>query len=318
MGMRGDVVVVTGGSRGIGRAAAHAFARRGARLVLLARGEEALESAAEECRALGAEASWIAVDVADAAALQSAVASIVRQDGRIDVWVGAASVLSFGRVDDTPQPVFDRVVAVNLLGQVNGVRAVLPVLRAQKRGRIVLVGSLFSRVAAPYLSPYIASKFGLLGFARSLRQELIGEKIDVRVVLPASIDTRIYQRAANFSGRDGHAIPPVVSPRRVGHAVLRSARGRGAAVISVGRVQALGQIASTLTPRTYDRGIRLTSDIIALRGHGVPPTEGVVFEPDADRGEMTGGWRSAAARSILALTAVAGAAAALRAVRRRR
>lgn len=317
MGKRSDVVVITGGSRGIGRATAHAFAKRGTRLVLVARGEAALDEAARECRRRGADASYIVADVADADAVDSVVSTVIARHGRIDVWVGAASVLAFGRVEDTPRETFDRVIAVNLLGQVNGVRAVLPQLRAQGRGRIVLVASLYSRVTSPYLSAYIASKFGLLGFVRSLQQELLGEKIDVRAMLPASIDTGIYQRAANYTGREGHAIPPVVGPERVAKAIVRAARGQGPAVTTVGRIQAMATVPYALLPRTFNRSIRTIADIVALRGHGVPTTDGTVFEPAPDAGGVTGGWRSSGARSILAVTALAGAATVVTTVARR-
>ncbi|KAA9153361.1 SDR family NAD(P)-dependent oxidoreductase, partial [Microbacterium lushaniae] len=169
MGKRGQVVVVVGASRGIGRAAAYEFARRGDRVVVVARDEQALARTAEHCRTLGAETLAVPADVTDSDALGSVVRSAVQRFGRIDAWIGVAGVLAYGTVEQTPTAVYRRVLETNLIAQIDGVRQVLPVLRAQGSGRIVLIGSLYSRVTAPYVSAYAASKFGLLGFAGSLR-----------------------------------------------------------------------------------------------------------------------------------------------------
>ena len=305
----GRVVVIIGGSRGIGRAAAAAFARRGSRLVLVARDEGALEETASECRALGAAVHVVRGDITEPSVLAGVVRAALDRFGRIDVWVGAAGVFAFGLVEKTPTDVFRRILEINLIAHVEGVRQVLPVFRTQGSGRIVLVGSLFSEVTAPYVSAYVASKFALRGFARALRQELRNEPgIDVRIVLPASIDTPIYQRAANLTGRAPHPLPPVSSPYRVARAIERSSRGPGPHSVRVGRVQSSMILLSTGLPRVYDGVISGLVETLGLRRRPAPDTLGALEAPQAGPSEITGGWRSPALRVALAVTTAAGAA----------
>lgn len=310
MGQRGRVVVVVGASRGIGRAVAYRLARRGDRLVVVARDEEALARTAEHCRALGAQVLAVPADVTDSDALGSVVRSAVERFGRIDVWIGVTGVLAYGTVEQTPTAVYRRVLETNLIAQIDGVRRVLPVFRAQGSGRIILIGSLYSRVTAPYVSAYAASKFGLLGFAGSLRQELLDARgIDVRVIIPATIDTAVYQRAANLTGRVPRPIPPVVSPFRVARAVERSTRGRGAPVMSVGRVQSALIPFSAAFPRVFDHVVRLSMETLGLTRRPADDTLGTLDRPHHDVGSVTGGWRSPGLRAGLVAMTLAGAAA---------
>ena len=154
----GRVVVITGGSRGIGRAAALRFARRDTGLVLVARDEVALASAAEECRRRGAEVLTLAIDLALPDSAREVVDATILRFGRIDVWVSCASVFSYGSVEDTPDAVRDRMIETNLLGPMRDARAVLPHFRHRRAGTIVFVGSLYSQVAGPYVAPYVAAK----------------------------------------------------------------------------------------------------------------------------------------------------------------
>jgi short-subunit dehydrogenase len=312
------VVVIIGGSRGIGRAAAASFARRGGRLVLVARDEGALEEAAAECRALGAEVLVVAGDITEPAVLAGVVSAALDRFGRIDVWVGAAGVFVYGLVEQTPTDVFRRVLDINLVAHVEGVRQVLPVFRAQGSGRIVLVGSLFSEVTAPYVSAYVASKFALRGFARTLRQELRNTPgIDVRIVFPASIDTPIYQRSANFTGRVPHPLPPVTSPYRVARVIERASRGAGPHSVHVGRLQSSMVLLSTVLPRVYDRVISGLVETLGLRRRPAPITLGALDAPQAGPSQITGDWRSPALRVAVAVTTAAGAASLLGRRRRR-
>ncbi|PPG37954.1 SDR family NAD(P)-dependent oxidoreductase [Pseudoclavibacter sp. RFBA6] len=311
---RARTVVVTGGSRGAGRATALAFARRGDNLVLAARDEMALRATAAECAALGAQTLIVPTDVSRASEVDGLVRAAIDRFGRIDVWVGAAGVLAYGRVEEVPPELFDQVVATNLLGQVNGVRSALPVFRAQGRGTFVLIASVFGQVSAPYVSSYVASKFGVQGFAHSLRQELLSEpRINVRVVSPATIDTPGYQRAGNRTGRQPRAIPPAVSPHRVAAAVVRATRPGARNSRTVGRVQSAGIPLFTLFPGVYDRGIRATMDLVGLRGPA-DDTDGTVLHPVADEGAVTGGWRASQARRLA--IGLLGVGAALLAYRR--
>lgn len=307
----GLVVVITGASSGIGRETARRYARRGARLVLASRSRPALETVAQECRELGAEVSVVPTDVTHEGEVRALAASAASEFGRIDVWVGNAGVFSYGAFEQTPERVFRQVLETNLMGQVHGARAVLPYFRRQGSGTLVLIGSLYSRVSARDISPYITSKWGLLGFAEVLRQELRGSRgIRVRIILPATIDTPIYQHAANFTGRRVHPLPPASSPRRVARAIVRSPRRRRFATF-VGRSQRSVIPLHRYAPRAYDALTSFLKRTIELRDADAPLTDGTVFEPSDQASPTTGGWRSPGQRMLL-LGAFAAAIATLR------
>lgn len=318
MGTHGRVVVIIGASRGIGRATAQAFARRGSRLVVVARDPQALAVTAGQCRTRGAEVLEIVGDITTPGLLAHVVEETMARFGRIDVWAGVSGVVAYGSVEQTPLDVYRRVLDINLLAHVDGVQCVLPVLRAQGSGRIILVGSLYSRITAPSMSPYVASKFALLAFARSLRQELVGTGIDVRVVLPATIDTPIYQRAANFTGRAPRAMPPVSSARRVARVIERASRGRGSRIRYVGGFQSSMAVLSGLLPGLYDRVIRVFIGTLALRRRPAEDTLGGLETLPPDDGSVSGGWRSPALRAVVGAGAALGAASLIAGRRRRR
>jgi len=285
-----EVVVITGGSRGIGRATALRFAREQTALVLVARDAVALSSAAEECRERGAEVLTLPLDLSTPSGPARAADAAIAAFGRIDVWVASASVFSYGSVEDTPDDVRDRLIETNLTGHMRAARAVIPHFRAAGRGTIVFVGSLYSQVAGPYVSSYVAAKHGLLGFTRSLRQEMLAHRgIRIGIVLPASIDTPIYQRAANYTGRSPFPLPPVVSADRVARAIVRVARGPRHEV-GVGAAQFVTRPLQFFAPRVYDRLIRTLQHVLGLRRHPAAPTSGAVLAAQHDAGAVSGGW----------------------------
>jgi short-subunit dehydrogenase len=282
-------VVITGASSGIGRATAQAFAREGARLVLVGRTRASLDKAAAECEALGAQTLVVPADVSDTAEVESIVSASTARFGRIDVWVGGASVYGFGGVLELPEDEFRRILDINVLGQVRGVRAVLPGMLANRSGIIVLLGSVYSKLSAPYVSAYVASKHAVSGFADSLRQELRGTGVRVVVIFPTTIDTPIHQQAANHTGHMVRPLFPVVSARRVAAAIVRrSHRPRRSATI--GLVQGSMIPVRALAHGLYDAIITVLVKRVALRDESQAATAGNLYEPRPELEAVSGGW----------------------------
>ncbi|MFD5213301.1 SDR family NAD(P)-dependent oxidoreductase [Microbacterium sp. NPDC058345] len=311
------VVVVTGASSGIGRETARLHARRGGRLVLASRSRAALETVAQECRELGGQALVVPTDVTDERAVHALAAAAVSRFGRIDIWVGNAGTFAYGAFEDLPSDVFRQVVETNLMGQVHGARAVLPHLRRQGHGTLVLVGSLYSHVGSPAISPYATSKFGLLGFAECLRAELRGSGIRLRLILPSTIDTPIYQHAANFTGRRVRPLPPASSPKRVARAILRAPRSHRFAAF-VGRTQTAVRPVHDVAPPVYDAVASWLMDHVELHGRDAEASPGTVFTAPETASPVTGGWRRTRRRVLFgAMVAAAVLALPLRSERRR-
>lgn len=163
-------MVITGASSGIGRAAAHAFACKGARLVLAARDEEALFDVLDECTDCGTDAIAVTTDVTHSDQVQALAAQASAfGHGRIDIWVNNAGVGAVGNFEDTPLEAHEQVIQTDLIGYLRGAYVALPFFKAQGSGILINTLSLGSWVAQPYAAAYSASKFGLRGLTEALR-----------------------------------------------------------------------------------------------------------------------------------------------------
>jgi NAD(P)-dependent dehydrogenase (short-subunit alcohol dehydrogenase family) len=158
-------VVITGASAGVGRAIARAFSGPWARIALLARGEAGLAGTAEEVRSAGGQALALAVDVADARAVEAAAERIEREMGPIDVWVNNAMTSVFAPAWEIDPDEFRRVTEVTYLGAVHGTLAALRRMRPRNRGVVVQVGSALAYRGIPLQSAYCGAKHALQGFA---------------------------------------------------------------------------------------------------------------------------------------------------------
>jgi short-subunit dehydrogenase len=198
--------------------------------------------------------------------------------GRIDVWVNNAAVSAYGRFEGIPVDTFRQVIETNLFGYVNGARAVLPVFREQGGGVLINVSSIDATIGQPFASPYTISKWAIRGLSTALREELWGENIDVCTVLPASIDTPIFQHAANYTGQGVQAMKPVVNAGRVAKAIVRLAE-RPKRETFVGFAGRLSAIEKVFLPRLVERlaARKVRKEQFAAAQAAI--TDGAVFSP---------------------------------------
>lgn len=178
-----EVVVVTGASAGIGRATVREFAKRKARIGLLARGRHGLEGAKAEVESLGGQAVVLRADVADPSAVESAAEMVEREFGPIDVWINNAMASVFSPVKDMDADEYRRVTEVTYLGTVYGTQSALKRMLPRDQGHIILVGSALAYRGIPLQSAYCAAKHAIQGFADSLRCELLHFKSKVRLTM---------------------------------------------------------------------------------------------------------------------------------------
>lgn len=318
MRVRDAVVVITGASSGIGRATALAFARRGCPVVLAARREEALERVRQECqRHRDTETLVVPLDVTDPEAVTALARRTVERFGRVDVWVNNAAVAVFGPFQEVPLRDLRRVWDVNVLGYVHGARAALPVMREQGHGTLVNVSSVVGAVAQPYTHAYGMSQHAVRALGTGLRQELRLEGprgVRVCTVLPATVDTPLFARAANYTGRQVRAMPPVHSPERVARAIVGLVR-RPRPEVVIGLTGRALVLQARTTPRLAHRLMARRVDRAHLaRGRPAPAGPGNLHQPPEDTGATHGGWRGrrrTAARRLAVAVAAAGAVGAI-------
>lgn len=216
------VVVITGGSAGIGRAAARAFAREGAKIALLARGVDGLEAARREVEGLGGTALVLPTDVADAARVEAAAAETEEKLGPIDVWVNNAMVSVFSPIKETTADEFRRVTEVTYLGYVHGTLAALKRMLPRDRGVIVQVGSALAYRGIPLQAAYCGAKHAIEGFCDSLRSELRHDRSRVRVTMVqlSAFNTPQFGWVKSRLAGKAQPVPPIFQPEIAADAIV--------------------------------------------------------------------------------------------------
>lgn len=215
MRLSGQVALVTGAGRGIGRAVAMAFAREGARVVLAARSGRELNALQREIEAAGGAALAVPTDVRQEPAVAALVSRALADSGRIDCLVTAAGLASFGPVADIKTEEWDQLMAVNLRGVFLACRAALPSMMAQRRGTIINIGSVVTTRTLTGSAAYTATKYGILGFSRVLAEEMRSHGVRVGVLSAGATDTPLWDAMASPPDRS-----KMLRPEQIAEAAL--------------------------------------------------------------------------------------------------
>jgi short-subunit dehydrogenase len=215
------VVVITGASAGLGRAMARRFARDGAHLGLIARGEAGLKAAAGEVEELGGRALVLPCDVADADAVEQAAARVESELGPIDIWINNAMTAVLGEVTDTSPEEFRRVMEVTYLGSVHGTKAALRRMEPRGRGAIIQVGSALGKQGIPLQATYCSAKHAVQGFFESLRTELRhrNSPVHLGIVQLPGMNTTQFSWVRLHVGNEPQPVPPIYQPEVAADAV---------------------------------------------------------------------------------------------------
>jgi NAD(P)-dependent dehydrogenase (short-subunit alcohol dehydrogenase family) len=262
MGMRAreQVVVITGASAGVGRAVAREYGLRGARVALLARGEDGLAGAARDVVDRGGTALPIEVDVADRDAVAEAARRVEAELGPVEVWVNNAFSGVFAPFTEVGLDEFERTTQVTYLGYVYGTRAALDVMLPRDHGTVVQVGSALAYRGIPLQSAYCGAKHAIQGFTESLRCELLHDRSRVRVTmvqLPA-VNTPQFGWVRSKLGRQAQPVPPIYQPEVAARAIVYAADHPRRREYWVGASTALTLMANAVAPGLLDRYLART------------------------------------------------------------
>jgi NADP-dependent 3-hydroxy acid dehydrogenase YdfG len=249
------VVLITGGGRGIGRAAGAAFAAHGAAVCLADLDLPAAEGAAVEVGA-----TPFGVDVTARASFARCVADILERFGRIDVLVNNAGVMPLGGFLEEPDTLSATTLDVNVWGLIHGMRLVLPSMIEQGSGHVVNVASMAGKFPVPGMAVYNASKFAARGLSLAVREEIAGTGVSVSAVLPSAVRTELASGVRLGRGM------PTVDPEHVARAIVGSVRTRRAEIPVPGYLRLFDLVDAVVPDALLALGRRLLDDRRALTG----------------------------------------------------
>lgn len=315
------VVVITGGSAGIGRATVREFARAGYDVAVLARGRAGVDAAVAEVEQAGRRGLALYVDVADREAVENAADRVERDLGPIDVWVNVAFAGALSFFWDTTPEEFERMTDVTYYGQVNGTRAALRLMRDRDRGAIVNVSSAMAYRSIPLQSAYCGAKHAIKGLTESIITELraTGSHVTIGLVTLPGVNTTQFDWNLNKMPRHPMPVPPIVQPEVCARAIRYSAE-HPRRNMWVGIATAYTVLGNRIAPALVDWYLGRTGVTAQQTDRPAPRWGSNVFQPrddESDRGAR-GAFSDKAATvdpvSFVARHRVAGLAAGLAAV----
>jgi len=287
-----QIVVITGATSGIGLCTARMAAKRGARLVLAARNEEALGRLCHELSSAGSQCYYVVADVGREDQVRRIASEALSAFGSFDTWVNNAATSIYGKLDDIPIDDQRRLFETNYWGVVYGSLVAIRTLKIHG-GALINLGSTLSDRAIPLQGPYCASKHAVKGFTDALRMELEADDapVSVSLIKPAAIDTPYIEHARNYLDVEPENPPPVYSPDVVAETVLYCAENPVRDVF-VGAAAKAHSLAGKFAPRTFDRLMEATYLGQTRSGEPARPHElENLYEPHDDRLHERGTYR---------------------------
>jgi short-subunit dehydrogenase len=268
--LRGQVAVITGGSRGLGFLLARELGREGCRIVISARNEEELERARQSLADQGTETLALPCDVGNREAVDRMVSAALARFGQIDILVNCAGIIQVAPLGALRIEDFRDVMAAAFWGTVQTTLAVLPHMRARRSGRIVNITSIGGKVAVPHLVPYACAKFAAVGFSEGVGAEVARDGIKVTTVIPGLMRTgsskfAVFKGQARsehaWFGLAAHTPFLAMNATRAARRIVAAAK-RGDAEIVVGAPAKLLRLAKDLMPALTMRGLAATNRLL--------------------------------------------------------
>jgi NAD(P)-dependent dehydrogenase (short-subunit alcohol dehydrogenase family) len=294
-----QVVVITGASSGIGLVTARMAARRGARLVLAARNEDALRQLTAEINSAGGEAIHVVADVGREEDVNKIADAALHHFGGFDTWVNNAGVSIYGKIMEVSDEDHRRLFDTNYWGIVYGSRAAVKLLR-HRGGALINLGSVLSDRAIPIQGTYCASKHAVKGFTDALRMELEeeGAPVSVTLIKPSAIDTPYRAHAKNYMEVEPLNPPPVYAPEPVAEAILHAAEHKERDIYIGGGGKALSFMGKTM-PRATDKVMELTTFNLQRSDQPTAPDRPDSLHAPSHDGEERGGYPGHVAETSL-------------------
>ncbi|MFP3590827.1 SDR family oxidoreductase [Chryseobacterium sp. SIMBA_038] len=223
--LRGKTVVITGGSSGVGRAVAEAFALEGCNIVVAARGKEALDETVSLCRDLDVTAIGVPTDVSVAEQVENLAQTALQFNGRIDIWVNNAGVMASGKFEEIPMKLNEQVIKTNLFGYMHGAYSALPIFKKQNEGILINNVSIGGFMPAPYSAVYSATKFGIRGMMECLHGEISDfPNVHICNLYPQIQRSTGNMHSAKYSGLDFKIPPFAADPRDTAAKIVELAK----------------------------------------------------------------------------------------------